>query len=124
TDRASVAAEVAPVPAAAAPGYGTLRVRLISEGPAGRLIVLLDGEQVVAERFRFGGPFGSLRRRPRGGQLEIVRQVAARPATLTVRVELGDRIQVIPLRAHWDEDLKLTLETRVDLEGGVTATLR
>jgi serine/threonine protein kinase len=112
------------LPPGVASSYGTLRVRLISEGPAGRLTVLLDGEQVVAERFHFGGPFGFLRQRPRGGQLELVRQVPARPATLSVRVELADRIQVIPLRAEWDEDLELTLETRVGLDRSVTATLR
>jgi serine/threonine-protein kinase len=113
----------ATVGAPATTRYGTLRVRLASEVPAGRLTVLLDSEPILTERFRFGGPFAFLRRRPRGGQLQLVRQVPAQPATLTVRLELGDRLEVVPLSAVWTEALELTLAIEVNAERGVTATL-
>ncbi len=122
--RSPTAARLDPAPSPDVPSYGTLRVRLITEGPPGRLTVLMDDELVLDERFQFGGPVAFLRRRLRAGQLERVRQVPTRPATLSVRVELGDRIQVIPLRAAWDEDLELTLEAHVGLDRSVTATLR
>jgi len=77
----------------------------------------------LSERFHFGGPFAFLRRRPRGGQLQLVRQVPARPATLSVHLELGDRVEVVPLRAAWTAELELTLEVHVDADGRVTATL-
>ncbi len=121
---AAVAPRLDPAAAAGTPPEGTLRVRLISEGPAGRLAVLLDDELVLAERFQFAGALGFLRRRPRGGELELVRRIPARAATLSVRVELADRIEVIPLRAEWDSDLELTLETRVALDRSVSVTLR
>ncbi len=105
-------------------GYGTLRLRLASEVPNGRLTVLADDSVVFAERFHFGGPLAFLRQRQRGGQLEAVRQVPVRPGTLVVRVEVGEEVTVIPLRAEWAADSQHTLEVRVAADREVTATLR